>query len=187
MILVLLMHALLHSKWIENMYQHGEGKPYRKVIKKKKNKESWQYKKGQDPVANLVRELWFRYEENFQLLPTKKGYLSCVDTNNIGKIFVKIINCVYRNFDQDSKSAVICAIFSEKEREIKRYQQILQESRFDDVRQSDEMLWAKKRETAKQLGQELVWTGEKARLFGQKIKDAEKEYFKNIGNYSGAF
>jgi len=86
-------HALLHSGWIENMYQYGPGKPHREVMVK--NRKKWKIGDKGDAVANLVRKFWFRKSENHQLLPTQYGYLSNIPSSQLGKLFGQIINCVY--------------------------------------------------------------------------------------------
>ena len=87
-------HALLHSKWIENVYQYAEGKPYREV-KIKKSKKNWMVECKDDAVANLVRKLWFRASENHQLLPTQFGYVANIPSELLGSVFGKLINYVY--------------------------------------------------------------------------------------------
>ena len=42
-------HALLHSKWIENMFQYGSGKPHRQ-------ENYWRPTQKDDAVANLIRK-----------------------------------------------------------------------------------------------------------------------------------
>ena len=87
-------HTLLHSKWIENMYQYGPGKPHRKV-ETRRNREQWKTQDRGDAVANLIRMFWFRRTEAHQLLPTKFGCLANVPTVQLGKVFGKLIDCVY--------------------------------------------------------------------------------------------
>ena len=88
-------HALLHSKWIENMYQYGAGKPHRKVPIKKGRDTSWRVQEKNDAVANLIRKFWFRKSENHQLLPTKFGFLANIPNEQLGTMFGKLINYVY--------------------------------------------------------------------------------------------
>jgi len=78
-------HALLHIKWIENMYQYGPGKP-------PSEKTKWEPVFQCDPVVNLVRTLWFRPSEDDQFLPTKRGVLSIVKPT----VFGELINAIYR-------------------------------------------------------------------------------------------
>ena len=87
-------HALLHSKWIENMYQYGQGKPHRKILVRK-NRTRWKAQEKKDAVANLVRKFWFKKSENHQLLPTKFGCLANIPNGKLGKVFGKLINCLY--------------------------------------------------------------------------------------------
>ena len=94
-------HALLHSKWIENMYQYGPGKPHRKVPIKKGKDTTWRAEYKSDAVANLIRKLWFRKSENHQLLPTKLGCLAYIPDAQLGKVFGKLINYVYKGLCQD--------------------------------------------------------------------------------------
>jgi len=88
-------HALLHSKWIESLYQYGEGKPHRVVPIKKKKATTWKADHKADAVANLVRKFWFRKKEDFQLLPTKIGYVANIPNERLGIFFGRLINYVY--------------------------------------------------------------------------------------------
>ena len=86
-------HALLHSGWIENMYQYGEGAPHKEI--ERRNRKKWECEKKNDEVANLVRKFWFRKSEDHQLLPTQFGYLSNIPNDQLGRLFGQIINCIY--------------------------------------------------------------------------------------------
>ena len=88
-------HALLHSKWIESLYQYGEGKPHRMVKIKKGKDTNWKADEKHDAVANLVRKFWFRKKEDFQLLPTKIGYVAKISNARLGMFFGSLINYVY--------------------------------------------------------------------------------------------
>jgi len=172
-------HALLHSGWIENMYQYAEGKPYRE-IEVRKGKKSWRAQYKGDAVANLIRKLWFRYEECHQLLPTKKGYLSGIRKGSLGEIFGKLINCIYRDFDQDSKRKLMMAMHQDKAEAIKKYRSILGSASFEHIKRADDTLWAIKRKIASKLGPELVWMGEKAMQFNKQVQEATKDLLVGI-------
>jgi len=77
-------HTLLHSQWIENIYQYGPGNPPSVDTK-------WEPVFQKDSVANLVRTLWFRRTEDNQLLPTKFGLFKVITP----EIFGKLINALY--------------------------------------------------------------------------------------------
>ena len=80
-------HSLLHSRWIENIYQYGDGKA--------PNRENeWEGIEGIDPIVNLVRKLWFRYEEDHSLEPTiyPKEVFFPLDLGKFGKL----IDLVYK-------------------------------------------------------------------------------------------
>jgi len=87
-------HALLHSKWIENVYQYAEGKPHRQV-RGRRNREQWNNQEKNDAVANLIRTFWFRASEDHQLLPTQFGPLAKIPNERLGVLFGKLINYVY--------------------------------------------------------------------------------------------
>ena len=93
-------HALLHSKWIENVYQYGQGKPpcqdrhWRPVFKS-------------DAVANLIRKFWFRRSENHQLLPTQFGLLANIPNDQLGKFFGQLINYVYLGLQKNKQEQLI--------------------------------------------------------------------------------
>ena len=53
-------HALMHSRWIENLYQYGAGSPHKKIKIKNGKDTTWKAKEGKDPVANLIKRFWFR-------------------------------------------------------------------------------------------------------------------------------
>ena len=95
-------HALLHSSWIENMYQYGPGKPHRQVTERK-NRVQWKPEEKSDAVANLIRKFWFRRGEDLQLLPTQFGCLANIGHDQLGRIFGKLINCVYQGFSQENQ------------------------------------------------------------------------------------
>ena len=84
-------HALLHSKWIENMYQYGKGKPHRQLPG---DGQSWSAGWSDDPIANLVRHLWFRRNENDSLEPTRQPS-DLFDPIN-AKLFGTLINLTYK-------------------------------------------------------------------------------------------
>ena len=94
-------HALLHSNWIENMYQYGEGKPYRQV--QVGNREQWKCEKKNDEVVNLIRKLWFRFSEHHQLLPTQFGPFANIPDAKLGVVFGKLVNCVYQGLSSESQ------------------------------------------------------------------------------------
>ena len=89
-------HALLHSKWIENIYQYSEGKPYRE-IEEEKLLPIWK----NDPVANLVRTLWFRFSQEHSLEPSQAGVQKILTP----EVFGKLINAMYRG-EQDYKELI---------------------------------------------------------------------------------
>ena len=99
-------HALLHSKWIENMYQYGPGKPHRKVVSRR-NREQWKTQDRGDAVANLVRKFWFRASQEHQLLPTKHGCLVNIPNAQLGIVFGKLIHYVYQGCSKYSERAFI--------------------------------------------------------------------------------
>jgi len=92
-------HALLHSGWIENMYQYGAGKPHREIEIKNRKKLKTQ-DKG-DAVANLIRKFWFRRSENHHLLLTQFGCLANIPNAQLGKVFGQLINYIYRGSLRD--------------------------------------------------------------------------------------
>lgn len=98
-------HVLLHAKWIENAYQYGEGRAPCK-------ENQWKEVPGKDPVVNLIRVLWFRHEESHQLLPTKKGSLLSIGVDNVGKVFGKLIQHVYNDFDQHTQKELVHMVSS---------------------------------------------------------------------------
>ena len=77
--------SLLHSNWIENMYQYGAGKP---PSKETENKPIF----ANDLVANLVRTLWFRFSDEHSLEPTQVGVLSVLTP----AVFGKLMNEIYQ-------------------------------------------------------------------------------------------
>ena len=99
-------HALLHSNWIENMYQYGAGKPHRQVVGRG-NREQWKIEDKNDPIANLVRKFWFRASEGHQLLPTQFGCLANIPNNELGMVFGQLINYIYLGADQQDQDRLI--------------------------------------------------------------------------------
>jgi len=83
-------HVLLHSKWIENVYQYGQGKPHRKM---NEGHQKWSAEFENDPVVNLVRSLWFRKNTNHSLEPMK--YPSEAFDSLDPREFGTIINLTY--------------------------------------------------------------------------------------------
>jgi len=98
-------HALLHSGWIENMYQYGAGKPHREI--EVRNRKKWKTQDKGDAVANLIRKFWFKRNENHQLLPTQYGCLAHVPNNQLGKVFGQLINAVYKGLPQEDQDLLI--------------------------------------------------------------------------------
>jgi len=99
-------HVLLHSNWIENMYQYGPGKAPSKTT----TPERTQAKSGNDGVANLVRALWFRFDEAFSLQPSQKPEeLSDIDVFD-SKVFGKLIDLIYKFMLKDQLEQKIIAI-----------------------------------------------------------------------------
>jgi len=87
-------HALLHSNWMENMYEYGQGNPARKQEGTRKLTKPT----GNDPVVNLIRSLWFRLSEEEQFLPTqKRAFLGLV-----GEMFATLMNYIYSGEDLNS-------------------------------------------------------------------------------------
>ena len=99
-------HALLHSRWIANMYQYGPGKPHRQVVTRR-NRVRLVVEEGQDAVANLIRKFWFRISEQDQLLPTKYGCLANIPNDQLGRIFGKLINCVCQGFQEKQQEVLV--------------------------------------------------------------------------------
>ena len=105
-------HALLHSRWIENLYQYGAGKPHKKVKIKKGKDTTWKAQEGQDQVANLVRRFWFRKQENHLLMPTQFGCLANIPDDQWGQMFGMLMNYVYRGCNRQSEAVLLDTIFS---------------------------------------------------------------------------
>ena len=99
-------YALMHSKLIENVYQYGEGQPPKQVVGRR-NRGQWRTEDKNDAVANLVRKFWFRASENHELRPTKFGCLANIPNVQLGNVFGKLINYVYRDCDKQFESALI--------------------------------------------------------------------------------
>ena len=99
-------HALLHSGWIENIYQYGAGKPHREIVVRR-NRKKWKTEDKGDAVANLVRKFWFRRSENHQLLPTQFGCLANIPNDKLGKVFGQLINHVHQGFNKESQDKLI--------------------------------------------------------------------------------
>jgi len=100
-------HAILHSKWIENVYQYGAGKPHRKVPIKNGKSTSCRAEYKDDAIANLVRKFWFRKSEDHQLLPTKLGCLAKIPNDKLGSFFGKIINYILRGLPSELENILI--------------------------------------------------------------------------------
>ena len=98
-------HALLHSKWIENMYQYGPGKPHRQI--EVRNRLQWKIDNKNDAIANLVRLFWFRRSEEHQLLSSKFGLLANISCAKLGIVFGELINYVYRGCPQGLEDILI--------------------------------------------------------------------------------
>jgi len=166
-------HALLHSRWIENIYQYGDGKAPSK-------ENEWKGIEGIDPIVNLVRKLWFRYEENYQLLPTKKGDFASIRDNQLGVVFGKLMNCVYKGFDKESKKEFIYAMFPGTVKEVKKYSQELNNPEFDEIRKAERILV---KETLpkimEKIGADKGWDPEVKFVMKQERKKA----FANIPQY----
>ena len=191
-------HALLHSKWIENMYQYGAGKPHRKVPIKKGRDTSWRAEYESDAVANLIRKFWFRKSENHQLLPTKFGFIANIPNDQLGTFFGKLINYVYfltRHWVQERPSSSLCQgvgrgqeakLIDELVKYAPDYKQFRQELtaltvdaineeyKLQDVRFSGlQEAHQKFRQILKGLQQEFAITE-----FSQELKQAKKKYKK---------
>ena len=126
-------HALLHSSWIENMYQYAEGKPHMLVVGKR-NREQWKSDQKNDAVANLIRKFWFRKSENHQLLPTKFGYLANIPNAWLGNFFGKLINYVYKGCPQHIEDGLVYEFLKYDP----EYQQFKQEELVGLLRKVDE-------------------------------------------------
>ena len=93
-------HALLHSKWIENVYQYGQGKP-------PCQERHWRPLFKNDPVVNLIRKFWFRRSENHQLLPTQFGPFVNIPNDQLGEFFGQLINYVYLGSQKNDQEQLI--------------------------------------------------------------------------------
>ena len=158
-------NSLLHSNWIENMYQYGPGKPHRQVIARR-NREQWKVQDKSDPVANLVRRFWFRRSENHQLLPTQFGPLSNILNNQLGKFFGLFINYVYMGFqknNQDERALIDKLIKYDPE--------------YEQYRQKLAVLWKKLIDEEYRLeDKKFNLFKEAKKLEKEKIKELQKEY-----------
>jgi len=96
-------HALLHSKWIENVYQFAQGKPHQQI----EMGGSWRPEYKGDKIANLIRMLWFRRSANHQLLPTKFSFLANIPQGQLGILFGRFINYLYRDCSQEHEMELI--------------------------------------------------------------------------------
>ena len=105
-------HALLHSRFIENLYQYGAGSSHKKIKIKKGKDTTWKAKIGEDPVANLIRKFWFRKRENHLLMPTQFGCLANIPDDQWGKMFGMLMNYVYRGCNVQSETVLLDTIFS---------------------------------------------------------------------------
>ena len=181
-------HALLHSKWIENMYQYGAGKPHRKVKIKKGKDTSWRAEYESDAVANLVRKFWFRKSENHQLLPTKFGFLANIRNDQLGTFFGELINYIYtlrqaqgerweeeglinELFAYDPKAAKFNSELAELERDLDIVNAQLVDKRFAGLQEATKIFRQKKKELKRKWKDaELV----------QKLKEVERNAFLKI-------
>ena len=112
--------ALLHSKWIENMYQYGEGKPHKQV---EGDGQNWSAEKKNDAVADLVRRLWFRRDENHTLEPQKEPSeaFENLDVNRFGVLINWVYTYVWlETARQERIKASICK-YTKKQKEIKKF------------------------------------------------------------------
>ena len=171
-------HALLHSRWIENLYQYGAGSPHKKVKIKKGKDTTWKAQEGQDPVANLVRRFWFRKKENHLLMPTQFGCLANIPDDQWGRMFGMLMNYVYRGCNIQEETVLLDTIFS-YDPQAEQFEQDLHELckalEIEEARLKDE-----KFDQVKQAHQEL----KKARyilekhynigLFKEEMSDAKK-------------
>ena len=114
-------HALLHSKWIENMYQYGPGKPHKQM--ETGEGQTWSAQKKNDAIANLVRTLWFRKDENHALEPTQEPSeaFKHLDVNKFGLL----INLTYKlvlleAVRQERRKACTCE-YTQVQKEIKKF------------------------------------------------------------------
>ena len=166
-------HALLHSTWIENMYQYGAGKPHRKVPIKQGKDTSWRAEYKNDAVANLVRKFWFRKTENHQLLSTQFGFLANVGHDQLGTFFGKLINYVYRGCQQEQEIRLIDELFEYAPGAAQYAQELA--------------VLFEKLECEKEQLQDKRFAGlqEATKLFRQKKKELKRK-FKNLELYEKA-
>jgi len=156
-------HALLHSGWVENVYQYGSGKPHRVVTIG--NREQWKCEKKSDAVANLVRKFWFRKSENHQLLPTKFNCLANIPNARLGKVFGKLINYVYTGLSYEQYEQELIDEFLKYDPEYEEYRQELT------------VLWREVIDEGYRLEDKKFNELKKAKKLEQeKIKELKKEY-----------
>jgi len=161
-------HVLLHSNWIENIYQYGAGKAP-STAQKRKQAES-----GYDGVANLVRTLWFRFDESFSLQPAQKpDQVFNIDSFD-PKIFGKLINLTYNLI---SKGEIEKKIIN-----IDQYSKIkveLRKSKYNLKKMHGKLKKIKKDIDNVYLDVELLEASEEK----QDLKDARAEYRKALKEF----
>ena len=175
-------HALLHSKWIENVYQYGPGKPHRKVEIKRGRDTSWKSEDGIDLVANLIRKFWFRKNENHQLLPTKFGAFANLPNDRLGAFFGTLINYIYGNCPQRLEDMLVSELLSYDPKEEAFLAELeilrgefeskkveLQAEKFDSLGKATELL----RKEIRRLEQEY-----KIEMLKKELKAFKKQYKK---------
>jgi len=180
-------HALLHSKWIENMYQYGPGKPYREV--ERASGRQWSFETEDDAVANIVRRFWFRRDEGHALLPTRVGCLANIPGDQLGIIFGKIINWLYEGLDPNVETALIDDIFmfDSKARQVNQELKELKEKIADQknildkkfylIKEAERILDVKKQELIQRFKKEEKFDKER---YLQSLQEARKQVFSGI-------
>ena len=177
-------HALLRSKWIENVYQYAEGQPHKQRATRR-NRQQWKAIQKNDAVANLVRLFWFRVSEDHQLIPTQFGPLGNIPNERLGAVFGKLINYIYRRFPQEQEDALIDELvkydpeYQQFKRDLVAY---LREVHNQEETLEDEKFTALK--GAKKIEQEEInRLQEKYKMaeFNQAIARASKEWGKKKG------
>ena len=150
-------HALLHSRWIENLYQYGAGAPHKNVKIKKGKDTTWKTQEGKDAVANLIRRFWFRKKESHLLMPTQFGCLAKIPNDQWGRMFGMLMNYVYRGCGQMEETVLLDTIFSydpqaqQFEQDLDEHRKLLsvekeklENEKFDLVKQAYQELKAKR-------------------------------------------
>ena len=172
-------HALLHSKWIENVYQYAEGKSHQQV-EIGGGQTSWKVEYKSDAVANLIRRFWFRRSANHQLLPTKFGFLANIPQEKLGAIFGKLINYLYGGCRLEDEWELIDELFAydPKAKQFRREFTILWRNAIDQEYKLQDIRFAGLQEATKKFKEKLRKLEKKD--FKEGVKRAEKEAFSGL-------